>query len=93
MRAVVQRVSCSKVVVDGEIIGEINKGFNVLIGISYDDNEEDLNYIIDKIINLRIFEDENDKMNLSLMDIGGEILVFHNLRLYGDVEKVEDLIL
>ena len=87
MRAVVQRVTSSKVVVDGKIVGSINKGINVLIGISCDDNEGDLKYIRDKIINLRIFEDENFKMNKSLMDIGGEILVISQFTLYGDCRR------
>ena len=87
MRAVVQRVTSSKVVVDGKIVGSINKGINVLIGISCDDNEGDLKYIKDKIINLRIFEDENFKMNNSLMDIGGEMLVISQFTLYGDCRK------
>ena len=87
MRAVVQRVTSSKVVVDGQIVGSINKGINVLIGISCDDNEVDLKYIKDKIINLRIFEDENFKMNKSLMDIGGEMLVISQFTLYGDCRK------
>ena len=87
MRAVVQRVISSKVVVDGKIVGSINKGINVLIGISCDDNEGDLKYIKDKIINLRIFEDENFKMNKSLMDIGGEMLVISQFTLYGDCRK------
>lgn len=87
MRAVVQRVTSSKVVVDGKIVGSINKGINVLIGISCDDNEGDLKYIKDKIINLRIFEDENFKMNKSLMDIGGEMLVISQFTLYGDCRK------
>ena len=87
MRAVVQRVTSSKVVVDGKIVGSINKGINVLIGISCDDNEGDLKYIKDKIINLRIFEDENFKMNKSLMDIGGEMLVISQFTLYADCRK------
>ena len=87
MRAVVQRVTSSKVVVDGKIVGSINKGINVLIGISCDDNEGDLKYIRDKIINLRIFEDENFKMNKSLMDSGGEMLVISQFTLYGDCRK------
>ena len=87
MRAVVQRVTSSKVVVDGKIVGSINKGINVLIGISCDDNEGDLKYIKDKIINLRIFGDENFKMNKSLMDIGGEMLVISQFTLYGDCRK------
>ena len=84
MRAVVQRVTSSKVVVDGQITGAINKGINVLIGISCDDNEEDLKYIRDKIINLRIFEDENEKMNLSIKDIDGELLIVSQFTLYAD---------
>lgn len=87
MRAVVQRVTSSSVSVDGNIIGEINQGFNVLIGISKDDTIEDLKYIRDKIINLRVFHDENDKMNLSLLDVKGEILVISQFTLYGDCRK------
>ncbi|MBS4804480.1 MAG: D-tyrosyl-tRNA(Tyr) deacylase [Clostridium sp.] len=87
MRAVVQRVTSSKVVVDDKIIGEIGKGLNILIGISKEDTEEDLLYLRDKIINLRIFEDENDKMNLSLLDVKGEILAISQFTLYGDCRK------
>ena len=87
MRAVVQRVTYSSVEVDGEIVGEINKGFNVLLGISKEDTEEDMKYIKDKIINLRVFSDENDKMNLSLLDIKGEILLISQFTLYGDARK------
>lgn len=87
MRAVVQRVSSSKVEVDNKVIGSIKKGLNVLIGISKEDTIEDLNYIKDKILNLRIFEDENEKMNLSLLDIKGEILVISQFTLYGDCRK------
>lgn len=87
MRAVVQRVSSSKVVVDGLEIGSINKGVNLLIGISKEDTIEDLLYIRDKVINLRIFEDENSKMNLSLLDIKGEILAISQFTLYGDCRK------
>ena len=87
MRAVVQRVTYSSVEVNGEIVGRINKGFNVLIGISKDDTEEDMNYIRDKIINLRVFSDENDKMNLSLLDIIGDILLISQFTLYGDARK------
>ena len=71
LRAIVQRVKSSKVSVDGEVIGSISKGFNVLIGISKEDTLEDIKYIKDKIINLRVFEDENDKMNLSFLDVKG----------------------
>lgn len=87
MRAVVQRVTSSRVLVNENVIGEIGIGFNVLIGISKEDTLEDLNYIKDKIINLRVFHDENDKMNLSLLDIKGEILVISQFTLYGDCRK------
>ncbi|WP_297436168.1 D-aminoacyl-tRNA deacylase [uncultured Clostridium sp.] len=87
MRAVVQRVSCSNVSVDGKIVGEIGKGFNVLLGISKEDTVEDLKYIKDKVINLRVFEDENDKLNLSLKDVGGELLLISQFTLYGDCRK------
>lgn len=87
MRAVVQRVSSSKVKVDGKIIGEIGLGINVLIGISKEDTMKDLEYIKDKIINLRIFQDENDKMNYSLLDIKGDILAISQFTLYGDCRK------
>ncbi|MBO5130776.1 MAG: D-tyrosyl-tRNA(Tyr) deacylase [Romboutsia sp.] len=87
MRAVIQRVTYSSVEVDGEIVGEINKGFNVLLGISKEDTEEDMKYIKDKIINLRVFSDENDKMNLSLLDIKGELLLISQFTLYGDARK------
>ncbi|MGL5417095.1 MAG: D-aminoacyl-tRNA deacylase [Clostridium sp.] len=87
MRAVVQRVSKSSVSVDGTIIGQINKGLNVLIGIKEDDTLEDLKYIKDKMLNLRIFEDENDKMNYSVKDINGEVLIISQFTLYGDCRK------
>lgn len=87
MRAVVQRVTSSKVSVDEKVVGEIGIGFNVLIGIAKDDTLDDLKYIKDKIINLRVFHDENDKMNLSLLDIKGEILVISQFTLYGDCRK------
>ncbi|WP_459481808.1 D-aminoacyl-tRNA deacylase [Clostridium saccharoperbutylacetonicum] len=87
MRAVVQRVTSSSVSVDGNIIGKIGMGFNVLIGISKEDTLEDLKYIKDKVINLRVFHDENDKMNLSLLDVKGEILVISQFTLYGDCRK------
>lgn len=87
MRAVVQRVTSSNVKVDNNIIGSINKGINVLVGISKEDTEDDLLYIRDKVINLRIFEDENNKMSLSLLEIKGEILVISQFTLYGDCRK------
>lgn len=87
MRVVVQRVTSSKVTVDEAVIGSIGRGFNLLIGISKDDTIEDLKYIKDKVVNLRVFEDENDKMNLSLLDIKGELLLISQFTLYGDARK------
>lgn len=87
MRAVVQRVRYSKVEVNGEVIGEIGRGFNVLLGISKEDTIEDITYMKDKILNLRVFEDENGKLNKSLMDVDGELLVISQFTLYGDCRK------
>jgi D-tyrosyl-tRNA(Tyr) deacylase len=87
MRAVVQRVKNSQVKVENEIVGEIRKGLNVLLGISKDDTIEDVLYLKEKIINLRIFEDEEGKLNHSLKDIGGELLVVSQFTLYGDCRK------
>lgn len=87
MRAVVQRVSKAKVVVNNSVVGEIDKGLLVLLGVGQEDKEEDLLYLKDKILGLRIFEDENEKMNLSLLDIEGELLVVSQFTLYGDVRK------
>lgn len=87
MRAVVQRVKSSSVEVSGKVIGKINKGLNVLLGITLDDTEEDLNYIKDKIINLRIFEDEDSKLNKSLKDIKGELLLVSQFTLLGDCRR------
>jgi len=87
MRAVVQRVKRSHVEVDGKITGQISKGLMVLLGISEDDKTEDIDYMVDKVVNLRIFEDDENKMNLSLLDVGGEILVVSQFTLYGDCRK------
>lgn len=87
MRAVVQRVKKSSVKVNGDIVGSIEKGLNVLIGFCAEDTVEDLKFIKDKIYNLRIFEDENNKMNKSLIDINGDILVISQFTLYGDCRK------
>ncbi|MBK1809308.1 D-tyrosyl-tRNA(Tyr) deacylase [Clostridium sp. YIM B02505] len=87
MRAVVQRVSSSSVAVDNNVVGKIAVGFNVLLGISKEDNVDDLKYIKDKIINLRVFEDENGKMNKSLQDVKGELLLISQFTLYGDCRK------
>lgn len=87
MRAVVQRVKSSSVKVDGKVIGSIKNGFNVLLGISKEDTTEDIKYLKDKIVNLRVFEDENGKLNKSLKDIGGEMLIVSQFTLYGDCRK------
>ncbi len=87
MRAVVQRVSSSKVTVDEEVVGKVNKGLLVLLGVTHDDTSKDVDYMVDKVTNLRIFEDENDKMNLSLKDIDGEILAVSQFTLYGDCRR------
>ena len=87
MRAVVQRVTESSVSVDSEVIGKIQKGFTVLLGVSDDDDDTDIKYIVEKIMKLRVFEDENGKMYLSLKDVGGEVLVISQFTLYGDCRK------
>ncbi len=87
MRAVVQRTTGSQVLVNHQEIARIDKGLMVLLGIKKGDSNKDADYLMDKIINLRIFPDENDKMNLSLLDIGGEILLVSQFTLYGDVRK------
>ncbi|HEX8399350.1 MAG TPA: D-aminoacyl-tRNA deacylase [Pyrinomonadaceae bacterium] len=87
MRAVVQRVSRASVTVDGEITGKIGKGLLVLLGVSTDDEESDAVYLLDKIINLRIFEDAAGKMNLSLAETSGELLVVSQFTLYGDTRR------
>ena len=87
MRAVVQRVASSRVSVDENITGEIERGLLVLLGVTHEDSSEDVDYLLEKIVNLRIFEDENEKMNLSLKDINGELLVVSQFTLYGDCRK------
>ncbi|WP_434797560.1 D-aminoacyl-tRNA deacylase [Terrisporobacter vanillatitrophus] len=87
MRAVVQKVSASKVTVDEEVVGQINQGLMVLLGVTHDDTSKDVDYMVDKIINLRIFEDEEGKMNLSLKDVGGEVLAVSQFTLYGDARR------
>lgn len=87
MRAVIQRVSSASVTVDGEVVGKIGRGLLVLLGISYSDNEAAADYLVDKTLGLRIFEDAAGKMNLSLQEISGEMLVVSQFTLYGDVRK------
>jgi D-tyrosyl-tRNA(Tyr) deacylase len=87
MRGVIQRVSRASVTVDGEITGKIGKGLLVLLGVSTDDEESDAVYLLDKIVNLRIFDDAAGKMNLSLIDAGGELLVVSQFTLYGDTRR------
>ena len=87
MRSVVQRVDRAEVLIGDKRISEIGQGLLVLLGIEQGDREEDADYLSDKIINLRIFEDENAKMNLSLLDIRGEMLVVSQFTLLGDCRK------
>jgi len=87
MRAVIQRVKSGSVAVDDKIVGSIGKGFVVLLGVNEKDTEADVLYMVDKTVNLRIFEDDNEKMNLSLLDIKGELLVVSQFTLYGDCRK------
>ncbi len=87
MRAVIQRVSRSAVVVDGVTVGKIGRGLNVLLGVGQEDTLEDVSYMANKIVNLRIFPDEEGKMNRSLLEIGGEVLVISQFTLYGDARK------
>ena len=84
MRAVVQRVTESNVTVDGETVGAIGPGIMVLIGVSTEDTDKDLKYIVEKVPNLRIFDDENGVMNKSVLDVGGSILAVSQFTLYGD---------
>lgn len=87
MRAVVQRVKSSKVSVKGKILGKIDRGLNILLGVGRGDDEQAVDYLEEKILNLRIFPDENGKMNLSLLDIKGEMLVVSQFTLYADTRK------
>ena len=87
MRAVVQRVTEARVEVAGETAGEINTGLLVLLGVARDDREEDADYLAEKIANLRVFNDAEGKMNRSLLDTGGEMLVVSQFTLYGDVRR------
>ena len=87
MRAVIQRVTQSSVSVSGQIVGRIGPGLLVLLGVARQDSEKDANFLVEKIIHLRIFEDEDGKMNRSLVDIGGQMLVVSQFTLLGDCRK------
>lgn len=87
MRAVIQRVKKASVKVDDQVVGAIDHGLLVLLGVHEDDTKDDLDYIYSKTKDLRIFEDENEKMNLSLKDISGSLLVVSQFTLYGDARK------
>ena len=87
MRAVVQRVSRANVTVDEKLIGDIGVGVLVLLGITQTDDKSDADYLVDKVVNLRIFDDADGKMNLSLTDIDGEMLVVSQFTLYGDTRR------
>jgi len=87
MRAVIQRVTSSDVTVDGVVTGAIGKGLVVLLGVEDNDDSGDVEYMADKIPNLRIFEDSEGKMNLSLVDVGGDMLVISQFTLFGDCRK------
>lgn len=87
MKAVVQRSKESSVTVDGNVIGKIDKGLVVLLGIREDDTLEDLDYIVKKVVNLRIFDDENGVMNKSILDVGGDILSISQFTLQADTKK------
>ena len=87
MRAVVQRVTRARVTVDDEIVGEIGSGLAVLLGVAADDTNDDADYLAHKIAALRILDDSEGRMNLSLTDVGGEMLVVSQFTLYGDVRR------
>ena len=87
MRLVIQKVSSSNVKINNEVVGSIDKGFMVLVGITDSDNKMIVDKMVDKLINLRIFEDENDKLNLSLLDVKGSILSISQFTLYANCKK------
>ena len=87
MRAVIQRVKSSRVKVNNEMVGQIGPGLLVLLGVKAGDGEKEVDYLVDKVVNLRIFSDDEGKMNRSLLDVGGELLVVSQFTLYGDSSK------
>ena len=87
MKLVIQRVKNAKVEVEGKVIGKINQGYMVLVGIANNDTKEKANYLVRKLINLRVFSDEQGKMNLSIKDINGELLLISQFTLYAECKK------
>ena len=87
MKLVIQRVKKADVSVDNKIVGKINHGFLVLLGIKNTDTKQDVDYLVKKLINLRVFTDQNDKMNLSLQSVNGELLLISQFTLYGNCKK------
>ncbi len=87
MRAVLTRVTSASVTIDGEVVGSIGKGFLILLGVGPEDTEEHCRWLAQKMLSLRIFEDENGKMNLGLEDVGGQVLVVSQFTLYGNCRK------
>ena len=87
MKIVVQRVKNAKVEVEGKVVSKIDKGFLVLLGVTHNDTEEQADYLAKKLCGLRVFTDENDKMNLSLKDVGGELLIVSQFTLYADCSQ------
>ena len=87
MRAVLTRVTSASVTIDGELVGQIGKGFLILLGVGPEDTEKECRYLAEKALGLRVFEDENGKMNLGLSDVGGQVLVVSQFTLYGNCRK------
>jgi len=87
MRVVIQRVKNASVEIDNKVNGKINTGFLVLLGIASTDTKQDVDYLVKKVVNLRVFSDENDKMNLSLKDVNGGLLVISQFTLYGNCRE------
>lgn len=87
MKVVLQRVSEASVSVERKVVGQVSKGYMLLVGVTHDDTEADARYLADKIAGLRVFEDENEKMNLSIQDVGGSILSISQFTLYADTRK------
>ena len=87
MKALLQRVRTASVTVNGEIVGEIGRGFAILLGATHDDTQAEADWLANKIAGIRLFEDEQGKMNLALADVGGSVLVVSQFTLYGDARK------